>query len=201
MKTKLLALLLALATLSPIAAQEYNHSIGLTLGSLNGLSYKYWATENFAFQVDLGFQIIETRTSGILVKGPYYNESATLVKAINYMGGRITPSLLWQTDIAEDWNLFLGAGFSADIIRGVNVKNLDIDLSAISWEATNKYACKFGINAVMGIEYCFDGPLNVSLDFRPGFTTAYDNLIDGYRYYLGAFDWNLCLGLRYRIGE
>lgn len=198
---KLLFLIVAFVTIMPVAAQEYRHSLGLTLGSLNGLSYKYWATDKFAFQVDFGFQAIETRTSGILVKGPDFNESATLVKPITYLGGRINPNLMWHQEVSEGWNLFLGGGFSADLIGNVDVKHLDPSVAEIvaEWESSDKYAVKFGINAIAGFEYCFDGQLNISLDFRPGYTCAYDNLIAGYKYYLGAFDWNLCLGLRYRF--
>lgn len=200
MNKKFLTLAIALMSFLCVSAQEYNHSIGLTVGSLSGFSYKYWATEDFAFQLDIGFQAIETRTSGILISGPGLDDNSKFVKRITYYGGRLNPNLLWQKEIAEDWNLFLGGGFSADLIRDVEIKDLGyINPVITTWSSSNKYAVKFGLNAIMGIEYCLSGPLNLSLDFRPGYTVAYDNIDAGYKYYLGAFDWNLCLGLRFRI--
>ncbi|MBQ0083016.1 MAG: hypothetical protein KBT41_07045 [bacterium] len=198
---KLLSLIVASAAVLSVVAQEYNHSIGATLGSLNGLSYKYCATEDFAFQLDFGFQTIETRTSGIMIDGPDFSETVRFVKPVSYFGGRLNPNLLWQREVADDWNFFLGGGFSVDMIRSVDVKDLNPEVVALlsSWDTENKYAVKFGVNAIMGIEYCFGGPVNLSLDFRPGYTVAYDNLVAGYKYYLGAFDWNLCVGVRYRF--
>ena len=190
----LLALLMVCGSLG---AQEYHRSIGATLGSLNGLSYKYWATEGFAIQVDIGFQIIATKTGSVMVKGPdlVYNEP--FVSSITYMGGQLNPNFMWQGELTDNLYLNLGGGFSADIIRSRDMKFLsDIGIPV---EYQNNTAMKFGINAFLGLEYTFDAPVNLSLDFRPGYGQEYDNIAAGYKYYIGFFDWNLCLGIRYRF--
>ena len=56
---------------------------------------------------------------------------------------------------------------------------------------------KFGINAILGLEYKLDIPLTLQLDFRPGygmlFTDEYFYGPDVWNY----FDWSLNAGVRY----
>ena len=58
-------LLLAVAALASLGAfaQDYTHSAGLVVGNLNGLSYKYFISDELAIQADLGFGIISTSGS------------------------------------------------------------------------------------------------------------------------------------------
>ena len=48
-------LLLAVAALASLGAfaQDYTHSAGLVVGNLNGLSYKYFISDELAIQADL----------------------------------------------------------------------------------------------------------------------------------------------------
>ena len=53
---------------------------------------------------------------------------------------------------------------------------------------------KFGVNAIMGLEYQLPAPLTLGLDFRPGYGLFFDQ-----DYNINAFDWKLVVALRYTL--
>ena len=56
---------------------------------------------------------------------------------------------------------------------------------------------KFGINAILGLEYKLNIPLTLQLDFRPGYGMLFGEEYYGYANVWNYFDWSLNAGVRY----
>lgn len=120
MKRVLLLAVAAVAALS-MFAQDYKHSAGLVVGSLDGLSYKYFISDELAIQADLGFQLGATSgnlfTSSSYAKDEYKNESKfNLGTDANFWSFQLAPNFVWQKNITSfDWaslDFFVGGGIS-----------------------------------------------------------------------------------------
>jgi hypothetical protein len=116
-------LLLAVAALASLGAfaQNYEHSAGVVVGNLNGLSYKHFISDELAIQADLGFGIVSTSGSAVWSKKTSLsgNEASTKTKLqsqANLWTFQIAPNFIWQKNIASmDWanlDFFVGGGIS-----------------------------------------------------------------------------------------
>jgi hypothetical protein len=128
-------LLLAVAALASLGAfaQNYEHSAGVVVGNLNGLSYKHFISNELAIQADLGFGIVST--SGTLVganKETYKEDNYKSSNKTKYQSTgdlwsfQIAPNFIWQKNIASmDWanlDFFVGGGISLGYAKLTNLK-------------------------------------------------------------------------------
>lgn len=122
---KIFTLVVAAMTAICAFAQDYTHSAGLVVGSLNGLSYKYFISDELAIQADLGFGIVATSGSyaqseeASYSKDGYSSISRTTgtfnIKA-NLWTFELAPNFIWQRNFASfDWadlDFFVGGGIT-----------------------------------------------------------------------------------------
>lgn len=192
MKKQLLLISLLLGSLMASAQIEYRHSLGVSLGSQEGLSYKVFSRNHYgmAFQLDLGYSF--TATQGFT----YYsvNPDLDFVLKLDPIGTikmyNFDLDLYWMQQrtavevSAGDLDWFAGGGFSLG-----------------SWIGP---AWRFGFGPVGGVEWKFaNAPVNFAAEFRPGVSlyTQYTNMEEGrYVDFMPYFDWSLNLTVRFRIG-
>lgn len=120
-------LLLAVAALASLGAfaQNYEHSAGVVVGNLNGLSYKHFISDELAIQADLGFGIVSTSGSSVLSEELTIKrygaevvgkEKVKLNIKASFWSFQIAPNFIWQKNIASmDWanlDFFVGGGIS-----------------------------------------------------------------------------------------
>ncbi len=164
-----------------VCAKPYDHSLGLSAGNFNGLSYKRLATEHFAIQADMGVHL-------------------TLFDRL-YGTFEINPNLMYQGTMVSspvcDFDFFVGGGTSFGFMTTEIFS---------SWRYSS-FGGKFGLNAIAGLEVAFNRtPLALSFDFRPGYGLFFGNepYYSSYSntYYsdfevISFFDWGFALGLRF----
>ena len=136
MKKTLLAAALLLGALT-VSAQDYKHSIGATVGSMYGVSYKgfIFGVEGLALQADLGVKLGNYgKTYTLHYKGDYtvdgtsapgYPVSATYTGkrawSQDYFTFELNPNVVYQKPIAElsfgklSW--YAGAGISIGMLK------------------------------------------------------------------------------------
>ena len=149
------------------AQSPYKHSIGVTLGTAQAVGFKTFPTDHFAIQLDLG-----TKYAYV-----YGNHLWSFELAPNFMyEGRLTGGLYG----------FVGGGGSF----GYCWKNYHY-FNALG-ETSSHNNAKGGLNGFFGMEYKFAIPLNLQLDFRPGYRCVFNKDLSEH-----LFDWGLNFGLRY----
>ncbi|MGM9837504.1 MAG: hypothetical protein ACI30A_03320 [Paludibacteraceae bacterium] len=157
-------------------AADYQQSIGVVVGSFNGISYKKFVRENMAVQADLAFGVQATRGT-VSIEG-----EKLLSGEEHYWDFVLNPNLLWQQELTEGLSMFAGGGLSLGL--------------AEEFRSSTLFG-KFGLNTMVGAEYKFASlPLSLSLDFRPGYGLLFAN-VEGYSLTANLFDWRLALGVRY----
>lgn len=165
MKKTILTFVVLLTTVSVFAQNISDNAIGIRFGDNNGfggeISYQRKLNDSNRLEVDLG------------IRG---NK--------NYSGFKATGLYQWVfalPDLDENVNWFVGVGGGVGSwkIKEQIINNVTIQGSSSTF--------LFGAG-VIGIEYTFDIPLQISLDFRPeiGFNNVYD-----------GFNSDLGLGIRY----
>lgn len=170
-KKFLLVVALVAAAASAQAQQPYKHSIGVSVGSLEGVSYKMFFTDQLALHADLGFQMLAT----VGGSDGYTNDLRFWTFVAN-------PNVVYQDNITG-WNWggigwFAGGGLSLGLAQGFS---------------SNTTLGKWGINAIAGVELGLDdAPLAISLDFRPGYGMAF--VENGS---VSFFDWAIAASVRY----
>lgn len=176
MKKKVLLLMVAVAMIfGQLQAQApYKHGIGGVVGSFNGFTYKTFFTDHLALSVDLG-------NSFIVTAGEY-------VSNIDLYTLQLNPNLMYQGHFVAGLYGLIGGGVSLGWNWGP-YKYIDD-----RWVGRRdvREIGKFGVNAIMGLEYKFNIPLALQLDFRPGYGLLFTD-DPGWNH----FDWNLSLSVRY----
>ncbi len=185
MKKFIFSALMCLSVLG-LSAQDYQHSIGGMVGSMYGASYKgfVFGVEHLALQADLGVRL-ESTAAGTTIKGAHVSGEWDMFTF------ELNPNVLYQNVIGVfdegrvDW--FAGGGLSIglahDLYSSTWIENTDLPTYG-----------KFGFNAIAGAEIVFDAPVNLSLDFRPGYGLAFND-----NYHASFFDWALVVSVRYRL--
>ncbi len=177
---------LCFATLT-LSAQDYTHSVGGSIGSLYGVSYKgfVFGIEHFGLQTDLDVRL-ESTAAGTMDFDNYNTFEQNLYTF------EFNPNLLYQNLIADfdeghiDW--YAGGGVSLGLAH-------DLYSYSTAVEATDMPVYgKFGLNALLGVEVALEAPVNIALDFRPGYGVAFND-----NYHFSFFDWALALSVRYRF--
>lgn len=139
---KITLLLAIVATTFTLSAQSlYNHSVGLYLGSFNGVTYKTFTSSNTAFQCDAGLKVgfWNGALYGFEINPNYmYQESFKTVRPLQwFVGGGVGIGASWRN--YYDHDIYRRAGYF-----------------------------KLGVNAIGGLEYKFNIPLALQVDLRPG---------------------------------
>ena len=158
-----------------VSGMAQNHEIGVIAGGINGLSHKYWFSEDLAVQTDLAVG---------LTAAPYgiYYEGNRLAKGTNSQYDfTINPNLLYHLDLAESLQLYFGAGVNFGLVSDINNTN------------PNHIFGKFGANASLGVAYNLH-PIVLAFDFRPGYGLGFREADDPH---LSFFDWKLGFAVRY----
>lgn len=178
MKKIFLTLVCVIVCATSMTANDYRHSIGGVVGNLYGVSYKglfpIGGIDGFGFEADMGVKLLST---------PSWVHMAQGGATANFFTFELTPSLLYQNLVTEfdegrlDW--YAGGGVSIGMGQGFNGGAL---------------MGKFGFHGMGGIEFVFDAPVNVGLDFRPGYGLLFDDYAE-----LSFFDWTVAASVRYRF--
>ena len=169
------------------AQSAYKHSIGITVGNFQALSYKTFLSDHLAFQLDLGTKI---STSAVVLN---FNHQNTVFKPINVWSFELNPNLMYQGHFTQKFTGFVGGGISLGYAWYLGhtystINNIEL--------MPNASKGKFGANAILGLEYTFNAPITMQLDVRPG----YSLIVPSSKSLLGHyFDWSVNLGIRYTL--
>ncbi|MCR4964769.1 MAG: PorT family protein [Bacteroidales bacterium] len=174
-RKSLIVVLLLMSVLGSAWAQApYKHSIGVTAGNLNALSYKTFFGSHLGLQLDLGYKYI-------------YTDGENL-SGVHISSLELNPNLMYEGHFTKGLYGFIGGGVSLGY-------RWNYWGSASMWDYGISYRQdngKFGVNAIAGLEYKFSIPLTLQLDFRPGYGLLFDDSWDW-----SYFDWGVNLGIRY----
>jgi hypothetical protein len=184
-KKVLLAVFSVLFCVSAAFAQApYKHSIGGTIGSMQAFSYKTFVTDHFAIQVDLGTKI--THTDGENARG------------INIWDLELNPNFMYEGNFVAGLYGFAGGGVSLGYSWTAWDPRVHSTHPIYYWHYNEHYwdCGKFGINAILGLEYKLNIPLTLQLDFRPGYGMLFGEKFWGDNVW-NYFDWSLNAGIRY----
>ncbi len=184
-----------------VHAQDYKHSAGIVVGTMEGLSYKGFISDKLAIQADLAFKVIPTRGTRIVTHKASGGNVSTDWTTTSEISGSFTawtfeanPNLLYQSQITafDECALYWYAGGGVSLGMGNDFSG-----------AAGVYG-KWGVNAIGGLELAFDIPLTLFFDFRPGYGMLFDyakEVIGGpvaqRRICTNFFDWGIGLGARY----
>lgn len=182
MKKYISLALLCFATLC-LSAQNYKYSVGGMVGSMYGVSYKgfVFGMDHLALEADLGVRLMSTAAGN----GNYTGSMSMYTFELN-------PNVVYQNTIAEfdegrvDW--YAGGGLSLGLCGDLYPLRVD------NYVYYSPVLGKFGLNAIAGAEVVFDAPVDLSLDFRPGYGVAFND-----NYHVSFFDWALVASVRYRF--
>lgn len=170
------------------AQAPYKEGVGATLGTTQAFSYKFFPANHFAIQVDLG-------TKYCYVYGSHL------------WSAEVAPNFMYEGRLYKGLYGFAGLGGSigyngqpfyyiiglAPGDAGYNPNPDPGDPNPNSVSRRSVHNCKAGANGFFGLEYKFDFPLALQLDFRPGYRCIFaSNKFADHK-----FDWGLDLGVRY----
>lgn len=152
------------------------HEIGGIVGGLNGVSYKYWISDNLAIQADLAVGLTAAPT-GCYYKGTdIWGGTAQL----NHFDFMLNPNLAYHFDLPANFKVYVGGGCGIGLMGGFNGGGV---------------LGKFIANGMVGAAYHFSGaPIVMALDFRPGYGLGFEDA--SYPHY-SMFDWKLGFAVRY----
>ena len=173
---KILTLCAAVLTAVTMSAQ---HEIGGIVGGLNGASYKYWFTDEFALQGDLavGLSKVPTDIAGTSVSAGIWDFT-------------LNPNAEYHWDLpVNGLKIYAGGGVNLGMMQVFNVTVSGNTMAMPGATLTGK----FGINAIGGLCYNFDNaPLVLAFDFRPGYGLQFAEQAGS-----SFFDWKIAVAVRY----
>lgn len=198
----LLSFFLGFSVLS-YGQKDYTHSLGVTLGSLNGLSYKALVTDHFAISTDFGF------------KFNYIPVNRTNLTAYTF---EWNTDFMYQLDMSASSSFFVGAGFILGYNWKLRCQIIDGYVQGWDWyygrwgytyplpvtipvgRSIDIFhdAGKVGAHGIIGFEFVAgDAPVAISFDFRPGYSEFFSKTYEGKMATVGGFDWSVDFGIRY----
>lgn len=213
MKVKLLALMLLVSAVA--TAGGYRHSFGITLGTVNGLSYKGYVSNNmhFVLQVDAYWQmgltpnwLLWREYSVGELKDYTTNTQLSTVPSSEYQSAMVNPSFMYQGKIGR-WDFgnmywFAGAGVGVGAIWSGKFDKM----SRFYTEGNSRPWFKMSEQLMAGVELSFNGaPLVLGIELRPGMAQTY--IVSGKDLYNNMvlsglmFDWGANFSLRYCFGN
>ncbi|MBO7491102.1 MAG: hypothetical protein J6T59_01530 [Bacteroidales bacterium] len=153
------------------AQAPYKHSIGVTVGNFEALSYKTFCTNHLALQLDLGYK---------------YTVGASRHINLYINSLELNPNLMYEGHFTKGLYGFIGGGVSL---------GYSWNYWGYGWDWVGTYRSdygKFGVNGILGLEYKFNIPLTLQIDFRPGYGMLFNEDVD-----FNYFDWSVNAGVRY----
>lgn len=203
-------------------ATGYKQSIGLSVGSLNGISYSYFFSDKLALQNDLvvGFQATTAtwaysfKAEGESAEKVREHADNTTISTVEFV---YNPNMLYHLSLgSKGLDIVVGGGLSIGIGKpyqcdyrrdgkhhvssGTEIWFADEETGAV------KMGGKFGINAFAGVEYKLaNAPVTFAFDFRPGygvlFKTKHNDKDEEIKWKattsLNTFDWRMSVSMRY----
>ncbi|MCQ2343941.1 MAG: hypothetical protein MJ002_03330 [Paludibacteraceae bacterium] len=215
MKGKIVVLLLTVSVLA--RAGGYRHSVGISFGTINGVSYKGYVSNNihFVLQVDAYWQMGLTPNSSLcstFTQGDYKNYNMQVRNSTlsggEYQSAMIEPGFMYQGKIGrwELGNMYWFAGGSIGFGALWEGKFDDASLICKPDQSSRPWF-KMSEHLLMGVEFSFNAvPLVLGIELRPGmatpFMTSGGNIYDNYKTLSAVmFDWGANFTLRYCFGE
>lgn len=166
------------------AQSPYTHGIGATVGNMFGVSYKTFATDNFAIQLDLSVRMCPTAHVFDKETAAFLEMSS---ETITLYSLDFNPNFMYESDITRDLYWFAGGGVTIGYGFAEGVAGF----------TSYGHSGIFGINAIGGIEYQFNAPVALQFDFRPGyglnFSKGYHKSMELWHY----FNWGIAATVRY----
>ncbi|MBO4489285.1 MAG: hypothetical protein J5741_06510 [Bacteroidales bacterium] len=175
--TIILFFALIMCTLFHANAQApYKNGIGVTVGNMQALSFKTFGGNHFAFQVDLGTKYITTdgRFKGFELSG------------VDFWTLELNPNFMFEGRLAGNLYGLIGVGAS------IGYSWSTINWQGFIWSHSRNDFGKCGANGIFGLEYKFNAPVALQLDFRPGYGCLFAENFDAH-----YFDWSANLGIHY----
>ncbi len=160
---KLITLFTFFATLSVGAQEIANHALGLRLGDSDG------------FGAEISYQKSLFRYNRLEVDLGWRDSR-------NYDAFKLAGIYQWVHTIEGDFNWYYGVGGGLGSVDFARLPNNTPDGGLFVFAAGD-----------IGIEYNFDIPLLLSLDFRPEIGLV------GYDGFSNNFDFDIALGIRYQF--
>ncbi len=168
------------------AQSPYTHGIGATVGNMFGVSYKTFLSDHFSLQADLSVRICPTAYADEDFEDWFDTRSMT----VTLFSLDFNPNFLYESNITNSLYWFVGGGVTLGYCFGSKYFIMGYD----DWG-------RFGLNAIGGLEYKFNMPIALQLDFRPGYGMLFFGKDD---YWYGSnnkpfhyFDWGLGATVRY----
>ena len=167
-----------LAGVNAVSAQNHKFGIGAVVGTMDGVSFKVFLSENFALKADLAYKYTVTHGG----KYDYYGYGSRYYNSIVHTF-ELNPNFFYQRNISSfgwgDLDWYAGGGVSIGYAFGYYYGN---------------GLGKFGVNASGGVELALTGkvPLAFDCDFRPGYGLLFNKDANS-----SYFDWALTFGVRY----
>jgi len=192
MKKKNLLLSLCLLASVAVCANPYEHSVGVSAGGFNGLSYKLWKSNNFAFQFDAGVRA----SAGNSVRPDFSSKVSSVSKSSTWtnLTIEVIPTFLWQKSVFSNAVCEIAPYFGGGISLGYLLpEELYVSGKYKTSSATSGYSdyysmtpCdgmgKFGIHTAMGLEVAFSKAAAICFDFKPGYGLGYGYFDGKYSY-------------------
>ena len=179
-KHSLIILFIALfagAVFQANAQAPYKNGIGVSVGNMQALTFKTFAGNHFAFQLDLGTKYIAT-------DGHFKNVDLTNV---HFWTLELNPNIMFEGHLAGGLYGLVGIGASI----GYCWNTISYQGIFGVWHTRSDFG-KCGANGIFGLEYKFKAPVALQFDFRPGYGCLFAEHYDAH-----YFDWSVNLGVRY----
>ena len=167
-----------LAAVCMTASVMAQHEIGVIAGGINGLSYKYWISNNLAFQADLAVGLTAA-------PGAAYLNGTCIGRGTNAQYDfTLNPNIAYHAPLTNHMFVYIGGGANVGMLTDLNNTN------------PNSIIGKCGANGIVGFEWNAGQKTAIALDFRPGYGLGFKDVNTALFHY---FDWKLGLAVRYRI--
>ena len=179
--------------------KPYRSSFGLVAGSLNGLSLKVFPSTKFAVIMELGVKV--TAASGTQLYemynwNNYYNNFTYQWESYGYFTTPYTlefdVNFVHQDHFVAGLYGLAGGGLSLGWHFRNSYPYYLYESYTSQWPRYRQGNGKAGVNLIFGLEYIFEIPIALQVDFRPGY-----GLLFASGYTAHYFDWGLNLGFRY----
>jgi len=159
------------------AQTPYKNGIGVSVGNMQALTFKTFGGNHFAFQLDLGTKYITT-------VGRFKNVD---LKGVSFWTLELNPNFIFEGKLSGGLYGLVGLGASI----GYCWTTIQYQSFLGIWHTRNDFG-KCGANGIVGLEYKFNAPVALQLDFRPGYGCLFAKNYDAH-----YFDWSANLGIRY----
>ena len=179
--------------------KPYRSSFGLVAGSMNGLSLKVFPSTKFAVIMELGVKV--TAASGTQLYemynwNNYYNNFTYQWESYGYFTTPYTlefdVNFVHQDHFVAGLYGLAGGGLSLGWHFRNSYPYYLYESYTSQWPRYRQGNGKAGVNLIFGLEYIFEIPIALQVDFRPGY-----GLLFASGYTAHYFDWGLNLGFRY----